>query len=118
MTRTRSGFGNTENLASRLTERIRIELPVDSADGQGGTIRGWTELCSCFAEVVPLYSDTSEREIAGQLTMRALYRIVIRARTDVRADMRVIWRSKVFNIRAVVESAASVDMIVEEGVAI
>lgn len=118
MTRTRSGFGNTENLASRLSERIRIEMPVENADGQGGTLRSWTELCSCFAEVVPLYSDASEREIAGQLTMRALYRIVIRVRTDIKADMRIIWRSKIFNIRAVVESAASVDMIVEEGVAI
>lgn len=118
MTRTRLGFGNTENLASRLSERIRIEKPVDSADGQGGTLRSWTALCSCFAEVVPLYSDANEREIAGQLTMRALYRIVIRARSDISADMRVIWRNKIFNIRAVVENASSVDMIVEEGVAI
>lgn len=118
MTRTRSGFGNTENLSSRLSEQITIEMPSDSADAQGGLLRSWVVLGTCFAEVTPLYSDASEIEIAGQLTMRALYRIVVRKRSDIRADMRIRWRNKIFNIRAVVENIASVDMIVEEGVAI
>jgi SPP1 family predicted phage head-tail adaptor len=112
----RVGFGSSAHIASRLRERITIEEPVDTPDGQGGVSRSWDAVASCFAEVTPL--GGTERFDAGKVGERVSYRIVVRARTDVTVAMRVVWQSHVLNIRSAVVIDGRLEIMAEEGVAV
>lgn len=118
MTQTRSGWGNKAELASRLKERITLETPVETPDGQGGMVRSWATYAQCFAEVTALSLDGGERIDAAREVMRLAYRIVLRARTDVTTRMRVVWKGRQLNIRLVIPGDASLELLVEEGVAL
>ena len=118
MIRSFQGWADARKLASRLNERILIEAPVTTSDGQGGVLRVWEEVASCFAEVTPLYGSAGERVDAEKQVMRLEYRITLRARTDVTHAMRVRWNGKTLNIRAVVRQPALLELLAEEGVAI
>lgn len=118
MNLTRTGWEKTAQLASRLGERITIESVSETPDGQGGVTRGWTLFAQCFAEVRPLSLEGGERIDAAQEVMRLSYRITLRARTDITPAMRVLWRGKLLNIRAVIPGDATTEIIADEGVAI
>lgn len=118
MTQTRSGWGKTDRLASRLRERVCFEAVEESGDGQGGVVRNWVEHDTCFAEVVPLSLDGNERLDAAQPVMRLSYRITVRAREDITSSMRAVWRGRALNVRLVIPGDAAVEILVEEGVAV
>lgn len=118
MTQTRSGWGNKAELASRLRERIVLETPVETPDGQGGMVRSWTAHARCFAEVMPLSLDGGERMDAAREVMRLAYRIVLRARPDISTRMRVVWRGRHLNVRLVIPGDAVLELMAEEGVAL
>lgn len=118
MTRTRSGWGNHAEIASRLKDRIAIEAVTETTDGQGGAVRNWSVYARCFAEVEPLPFDGSERIDAAQPVMRLSYRITLRARTDITSRMRVVWKGRLLNIRVVIPGEATIELLADEGVAI
>ena len=118
MIRPFQGWADARRLASRLKERILIEAPFATSDGQGGMLRTWEEVASCYAEVTPLYGSASERFDAEKQVMQLEYRITLRARADVTPAMRVRWNGKTLNIRAVIAQAAMLELLAEEGVAV
>ncbi|MEN6542004.1 phage head closure protein [Parvibaculum sp.] len=80
----------------RLRERVTIEMPVRAEDGAGGASIGWSTLATVRAEVISFKGATlaaTEREEA-----REPYRVVIRYRDDVTAEMRLRWRGRVLDI--------------------
>ncbi len=118
MTLIRSGSGKTDALASRLRERVQIESVSETADGLGGVSCVWHTHALCFAEVKPLSVDGDERLDAAQLVMQVSYRITVRTRQDINSSMRVVWRGKVMNIRAVIPYDTMTEIVAEEGVAL
>ena len=85
---------------NRLGERVRIEYPVATSDGQGGQTVSWATLAEVFAEVEPTSNYTTQRNLADQVSARAGYRVTIRARSDVDASMRIIWKTHALKISA------------------
>lgn len=117
MIRSRKGWGDGTRLASRLVERITLEAAAEVSDEQGGVVRAWSAVASCFAEVVPLYTDAAERLDAERSVTRMQYRISLRSRDDVTTRMRVMWGEKILAIRAVVPVVTHLELLAEEGVA-
>ena len=102
------------SLASQLNQRIRIERPSRADDGYGGTSVTWVELASVFAEVKPVFGAVHEREVGAQRVSNAGYRILIRARTDVTAAMRIIWKGHVLLIHSLHEGDATLHILCYE----
>lgn len=109
---------DAENILSRLRQRIEFQSSNDTPDGAGGITRGWQHHAYAWAEI---------RAIAGkemldneQLQNPVTHRIIMRYRDDITTAMRLVYDSRVFNIRSVVnrgEKSAFLELLAEEGVA-
>ncbi len=64
-----------KGLSSRMNRRISIERKTVTADGYGGEVETWTELCAVAAEV--LFGTGQERRTAAQesATQGATFRV-------------------------------------------
>jgi SPP1 family predicted phage head-tail adaptor len=102
-----------ELLANRLTERVSILQPVTSTDELGGQVVSWEELASCWAEVRPM-SGNRERVVAQQVNSQPGYRVVMRLRSDVTADMRVQWKNRSLAIHSLHERNAMLELLTYE----
>ena len=117
---TRYGAGNAQALASRLRHRITFQEPNDTADGAGGVTRGWSTVASVWAEVIPLQSGNDESLLDAEMQSTTRMRITTRYRDDITTDMRILFGSRSFNIRSVVnaeEAGVILEIMAEEGVA-
>lgn len=103
-----------ERLATRLNERIGIEHPLRSDDGQGGQLVSWQMLDECWAAVTPVYGAGRETARAGQAEALAGYRVHIRRRDDVLATMRLRWRNRILWIHSLHEQEGLLSMLVYE----
>lgn len=101
-------------VASQLTERVRIERPVASDDGYGGLQIGWTEVATVFADVKPVFGAVHERQVGAQAMSNAGYRVIVRARTDVTAAMRIVWKTHVLLIHSLHETDATLNILCYE----
>ena len=101
-------------LSSQLNERVRIEQPVMVDDNYGGKTVSWNTLATVFAQVEPLYVSALERGVADQLSARAGYRITMRNRTDVRASMRLIWKTHTLAIHSLHEVDETLSILTYE----
>lgn len=109
-----------QELASRLTQRITIEQPATTADGQGGQSISWQTLATVWAEVLPQRSGGDERVMGEQLQAKVTHRVTIRYRDDVLPKHRISHAGKHYNIRSIrnVQSAnVLLEIEAEEGVA-
>lgn len=99
----------------RMRRRLTIQQPVDADDDAGGSVRSYAELATVFAAVEPV---SSRRETdAGEDRAIATHRIVIRYRTDVTAQHRLVLGTRVFRILGIVDVAAEhrfLDILAEE----
>ncbi|MCF4166477.1 phage head closure protein [Zavarzinia compransoris] len=83
----------------RLRERIAFERPEIDTDGAGGGTLAWIPVADVFAAVEaetghePVEADAREAQVT--------WRITIRARSDLSADWRVVWRGQPLDILAI-----------------
>ncbi len=107
-------------LSSRLKHRITLQHPVLTQDGAGGYTVEWQDIASLWAEFREI--NGREKFLNGKTESYATYILTIRKRDDITADMRVLYESRVFNIRAIaypVENARNRMLLtIEEGVAV
>ncbi len=87
----------------RLDERITVQNRTDTADGSGGYSSSWGALATAWALVEEL--SARERYFAGKVEHNVTHRVVMRYRTDVTSDMRLLRAdgSTVLQIRGVRE---------------
>lgn len=105
------------DFASRLKERVTVEAPVASSDGQGGQDVAWETVAKLWAEVRPVSSSSRERASGQQPEAAAGYRVRIRTRADIDATMRLQWRTRTLAIHSVHELEAALELLAyEEGV--
>ncbi|PZP84214.1 MAG: hypothetical protein DI582_09375 [Azospirillum brasilense] len=103
-----------EGTAARLNERLTIEQPTHTDDGQGGQVVSWGTLGECWAAVTPVYGSGRETARAGQAEAVAGYRVQIRRREDVLATMRLRWRNRILWIHSLHEQEGLLSMLVYE----
>ena len=99
---------------NNLNQRVTINQPVITSDGTGGQSVSWMELATVYAEVVPVGNYTVERNLADSVNAQAGYRVTIRARTDVTADMRVVWKSHTLLIVSMHEADRMLEILTHE----
>jgi SPP1 family predicted phage head-tail adaptor len=83
----------------RLSARLRLESPADETDGQGGVHAEWTAIADIWGRVEPLGATPREEAEAAIAPVR--HRVTIRYRSDVRHEMRFVFRGRQLLVRAV-----------------
>lgn len=101
-------------LSSTLRERVTIQQLSATNDGYGGRTQSWVTLATVFAQVQPLYSITGERAMADERTATAGYRVNIRARTDIAASMRILWKTHTLLIHSIHEQGEITSILTYE----
>jgi SPP1 family predicted phage head-tail adaptor len=104
-----------------LRHRLSIQAERATSDGGGGLSDPWADpvtVATVWGKVEPLTGG--ERLHATQIQDRLSHRVVIRHRAGVTAAMRVVFGTRAFNIRAVIdmgERGRFLELLCEEGVA-
>ncbi len=64
-----------------LNRRLTLQAPVEADDGEGGVARSYADVCTLWAQVLPLVgrADVAAQALGGVNR----YRIIVRARDDV-----------------------------------
>lgn len=86
-----------------MRERVALYHRADARDELGGVVRGWTLYATVWARVSPASQGEQWRREQRQQT--AGWTVVIRARDDVRATDRVVWRGRTFDVVGAAENA-------------
>lgn len=81
--------------AGKLRHRVTIQRPAQSRDSSGDVRVSWLDVATVWAAVEPL----SVREfIAGQsMQSQVTARITVRYRDGLSADMRILFRDRIYN---------------------
>ncbi|MBX3504892.1 MAG: phage head closure protein [Parvibaculum sp.] len=82
-----------------MRERVTLQSPLLTADGAGGANIAWEDEATVWAKVEELGGD--ERVTGERLAARARLRLTIRYREGLNAAMRVIWKTRPLDIRAI-----------------
>ena len=85
-----------DNLSGRLNKRITLQQPLSTSDGGGGFSIAWQDVATLWADIAPHRS--SEPLLHDKLMLHNLHRITIRYRSDITANMRFIFGSRIFLI--------------------
>lgn len=89
----------TGKLIGEMRQRITLQLPLLEADGAGGANVSWEDEATVWAKVETLSGD--ERVTGGRLAPRTRLRLTIRHREGLNAAMRVLWKTRALDIRAI-----------------
>lgn len=108
---------NKQDLASRLSKRVAIEQPLETADGAGGKTISWATFATVWAEILP--RSGREEIFADQIRNRVSHKISIRYLVGLNEKMRVSYNARLFNITALVnvnEANEIIEIYADEGV--
>ncbi|MEJ0009858.1 MAG: phage head closure protein [Alphaproteobacteria bacterium] len=104
-----------DNLASRLDQRVTIQQPERTADGYGGATVSWSDVVTVFADVQAISSGSSTLATSGdEITAKAGYRVSIRARDGISANMRLAWNAHTLTIHSINETATTLEILAYE----
>lgn len=81
-----------------LRHRITFQTLALASDGQGGQTETWTNLVTVWAYVRPM--SANERLFAQKIEPLISHEVIIRHRTDITSEMRFIYDSRTFQVKA------------------
>lgn len=87
--------------AGELRERVTIQTKTRTRDAMGGYVESWTDTATLWALVRPM--SGGERAQAGQQQSAADYKVVIRYRSGITPQQRLVWRGTPLNIRFIAD---------------
>lgn len=92
--------------SGKLRHRVtiqKIEMTQDATTGE--SVKTWSDLGCVWASVEPLSvreflaADSNKNEVSARIT--------IRYRADIDGSMRIVYRSKIYNIEGILSDAKS-----------
>ena len=85
----------------KLRQRITIQQLSTNTDSFGQGEKGWTHFATCWAAVEPLSGKEfwNAQTIAAEITTR----VKIRYREGVKPTMRILFGSRIFEIKAITD---------------
>lgn len=101
-----------------LDQRITIQRETPASDGMGGVTLTLSDVATVAAKVIAMSGN--EREDFDALQAEHKYRFVIRWRSDILKNDRIVWRGVEFNIRSIADFGPRtmyLEMDAERGVA-
>lgn len=85
-------------LAGALRQIVRIETPIETPDGAGGSTTAWTLVCEPRAAVTPL--SGRERALQSANDADVSHTVTLRFRAGITPKCRLVYGSRVFRIVA------------------
>jgi len=86
---------------SELDKRITLQRQTRAADGMGGFTVTWVDALAIWAAIWPV--GAAETVQAAQATMIISHRIRIRYRSGLKADWRIRYAGRYFNIVSIID---------------
>ncbi|MGL6245643.1 phage head closure protein [Pseudomonas sp.] len=86
--------------AGKLNQRVTFQRKLVERNGLGEEVVTFADVCTVWAEVVPLRGR--EFFAAAQLQQAVDIRVRIRARSGLAGDMRLLWREQPYDITAII----------------
>lgn len=83
-----------------LDKEITIQSNTQTTDSQGGYTESWATLATDWADIQP--ASGFEKFQANQLQAKITHNIIIRYRSDVTAANRILYGSRTFAIKEVI----------------
>ncbi len=102
-----------------LRHFMKLQQESRSDDDGGGSALSWADVTTFWASIEP--TSIREDRQGEKLTGRSTHRIYARYDSRFAANKRIVWGSRIFNIRGVKnihESGRFVEIQAEEGVAV
>jgi len=84
-----------------MSKRIKLQSSSRTSDGAGGATVAWTDVATTWAAVEPVTGK--EPYIAQQLQGQVTYKVTIRYRTGVSPAQRVLYGTRAFDVKAVID---------------
>ena len=84
----------------KMDQRVTFQAETRTADNMGGAVRTWSNFPSTptvWARVIPQRGN--ETVNGERVDAEAMFTFVIRNRTDVSENDRMVWRGDYYNIR-------------------
>lgn len=81
-----------------LRHRISFQSLTRTPDGLGGATESWATVVTVWASIEPA---GKERNFAQRIEDVYTHKIRIRKRTDITATMRVLFGSRIFQVKAI-----------------
>ncbi len=103
--------------AGKIRERIEIQEPTVSQDADGAATVSFATIARVWAGVEPLYGN--EALIAQQVNAGVSHRVRIRYLADVTTKHRILYRSRILDINAIInvdERREQIEMLCTESV--
>ena len=102
-------------LAHTLRDKVTIQQKVDTTDSFGQPVSAWADFATVWANV--LFQNGKEAINSEIETASKNASMRIRWRTDIKTDMRIIFRSEIYNIKAVLpgQDRRHVDSVTNTG---
>lgn len=87
--------------AGKLDQRVTLQGVNVTRGTSGGVVKGWADIATVWAAVRHLSGNERQVSSAGGQVAEARTEITIRYRAGITAQMRVLYRGAVYNIRHV-----------------
>jgi len=85
-------------LAQRLRHSVAIQAHATSIDSYGGNVGSWSTVATVRAAIEPVSGTEARRD--GQTAAEQVVRVVMRYRSDLTEQHRLLWGSVVYNIKS------------------
>ena len=85
-----------------LRHRVTFQYLTRTTDGQGGFTSTWADMPSLpevWGEVTP--AKTYERFFSEQIQYQRSHQVIVRYRTDLTQEMRMLFDSRIFQIKGI-----------------
>jgi len=82
-----------------MRERVTLQAPLRTPDGAGGAVVTWSDVATVWAQVMTRAGG--ERPAGERMEARRALQVMIRYRSGVTADMRLMWQERALDIRSV-----------------
>jgi len=83
-----------------LRHRIKIQQRSTTQNSFGEVLDNWVDVATVWAKVEGL--NGREFFAAYQTNTNITYRVKIRYRSDIKQDMRIVFKDKILNIKAII----------------
>ena len=102
-----------------LRKRVTIQAETETPDNAGGYVLGWSDVATVWAEIAP---TTGAKVFTAQhLEGHVSHHVTLRYYAGITTDMRLLYNSRLFNIRAVLNTGEHnqwTELLVQEGAAL
>ncbi|UOF79256.1 head tail joining protein [Caudoviricetes sp.] len=84
-----------------MRERVAAYSQSQTVNAAGEITSGWSLIATIWARVEPL--SASQIVLANRDDAQRIYKMVIRYRTDITTNSRIIWRNRKFDVTGVMD---------------